>query len=93
MADMVLVYRMLLNMCEKRLKDVGLSLSSRNERSSKQRLYQRRAKNRQSGTFRYNVPSLWNKLPSRESIASSLKQLIKKSALRAPAACCSGSQT
>ena len=75
MADMVFVYRMLHNMCDNKLEDVSLSLSSENECSGKQRLYQHRARNRQSGTFlKYRVPLLWNKLPSRVSTAPSLKQ-------------------
>ena len=35
MADMVFVHRMLHNMCDNKLEDVGLSLYSGNERSGK----------------------------------------------------------
>ena len=75
MADIVFEYKMLHNMCDKKIEDVGLSPSAGNERNGTQRLYQHRAKNRQSGTvFKYRVPSLWNNLSSRVSTAPSLKQ-------------------
>ena len=75
MADMVFVYKMLRNICNNKLEDVGFSLSAGNERSGKQRLCQTRARNRLSDTFfKYGLPPIWNKLPSRVSTASSLKQ-------------------
>ena len=56
MAGMVFVYKMLHNMCDNKLEDVGLSLFAGNERSGKKRLYQHRARNRQSGTsFKYMI--------------------------------------
>ena len=51
MTDMVFVYRILQKMCDNKLKDVSLSLSSGNEHSGKSRLFRHRAWNQQSGTF------------------------------------------
>ena len=50
-SDMIFVYKMLHNVCDNKLEDVGFSLSSGNDRNGKQKLYQHRARNRQSGTF------------------------------------------
>ena len=58
---MVFVYAMPHNMDDNKLEDVGLSLTAENERSGKQRLYQHRARNRQSETFFQGRHKLWDR--------------------------------